>query len=319
LGLENLGAELLSSWIADSLWRHRVYGTRVNASFGRFSIEPAVVWQELELRTGKGSLASAVWGATASASGRSGKLEINFATTGGGFALQALAAGKSAGSRWEYEYWNIPTGFRQPLLQAHSDPDREWIDYPELDARLENSSTGESGGRAFLRAGGARTFGQVSAAVWRERATRPAAVRISASAQKGISHGTMRIRYAQRSRRIESSREQRHEAGIYTEYRGLFSEIGARRTRSELSSSASVGLHLTSGLRIHTAALGVWEGRATWNAYDPSRSTRQFMTLRVDQRLPFPRGELSLHWRWRSAHASHEAAMSLRIDSSLYL
>ena len=159
----------------------------------------------------------------------------------------------------------------------------------------------------------------MTAPLWREHPYRSASVQLGAAAQTGGRVRKLRIEYTHLSRSVYLSQSLRHEVGLFTQYRSVFAEARGRILRGEGLPSGTVGGRLAGGVRVHTAGAGQWEVRATWDSYDLSLASRQFVTLRVDQRLPFHRGELALHLRWRSAYASQAAVLSLRVDSSVYL
>lgn len=313
-------AEVTGSSVWDSLWRHRALGGRIKVRLGRFAIEPALIGQELEYGVHHGSFSSLVSGLSVESKAGSHSFRVNSAVTSRSLALQTLAAGKAAArTRWECEYWTIPAGFRNPLLHARGEYDREPVEYPELGTRLLNASTGESGGRLSMRIGGSRNFGGVGASVWREQRFRPASVRLTAVVQTADVTRMLRLEYSHSSRPVDGLREIRHETGLFTSYRAVFAQALGRWTWGTGLPLGAAGGRLAGGVRVHTASAGVWEVKAAWDAYDLSLASGQFVTLRVDQSLPFRRGEFAVHLRWRSSYAARAATLSVRIDSSVYL
>jgi hypothetical protein len=312
-------AEAFGSTVSDALWQHRAMGARLGVDIGTISIEPAVLAQCLSYRLAPAAYSSTVWGLSATARRQSTTVSLNSAVIHRTLAFQVAATGRARLAHWEMDYWAIPPGFRQPLLQARGEPDREWVDYPELGKHIPSASTGESGGRVCLRSGGSRTFGEVSTTVWREQPLRPAAVRIEAVAQRTRGRRTVRVEYLHLLQPDLVEFEGRHEARVLARYSGISGELRGKWTRSPECPKGAAGGRIAGGLRVNSVGRGQWQFRAAWDAYDLDSASRQFVTLRIDHSLPLRRGELGVHLRWRSAYASHVAAWSLSIDSSVYL
>lgn len=311
--------ELFGSSMSDSVWQHRVLGLRCRALSSSWWIESAAVAQSLQRRAFPQHFGTMTWGLSAGARVESASFLVHSALAEGAPAVQLQVAGKSAPARWQLEYWSVSGAFRNPLAHAAGEIDRELVPYPELDTSLASASTGEFGGRVVLRSGRATTFGKAQATVWREHAFQPAGVRLEAAAQHGGRARIVRLEYLHQSRSGTSEFSRRHQMDLRGQYKNLHGELGGRWTQSTAATQPRLCGRAAAGFRVHAAGTGLWEAGVAWDAYDLSMASGRFVTLRVHHSLPLGHGELAWHLRWRSAYAAHAAALSLRIDSSVYL
>lgn len=310
-------ADAFGSVMSDSVWRHRVLGFRLRVSSALCWVEPAWLAQELQ-RISVTSFAENAWGLSAGTILGAVSFNVQCALARSAPAFQMQANGKHDPAKGRLEYWRIAEGFRNPLAHATGEFDREFIRYPELDTTLANATTGESGGRVYLRTGRTSRFCEVQATIWREHAFQPAGVRLEAAAQSGDSFRKVRLAYLHQQRPgFEFSR--RHQVDLDGQYRNLHGEVGGRWTQIAPESLPRVGGHAAAGFRVHAAGTGLWEAGMAWDVYDLSLASGRFVTLRIHHSLPLGHGELAWHLRWRSAYASHAAALSLQVDSSVYL
>ena len=319
IALTRLESEVFGSSIVGARWQHRAAGARIRAIAGPVWIEPALLAQHLGRMPSDLLYQSLVWGLSGGLEVGNTTLQLQSAVTSGAPAFQAHVSGKRSAARWQVEYWRVSPAFRNPLLHARGEIDREFVYYPELDTSLASASTGESGGSVALRSGGARVFGEVGATVWREHPSRPAAVRLEAATQASGQRRMVRLEFLHLKRPGQVEFNRRHEVALKARRGGVFGELRGKWTQLTYTSPLRVGGRLAAGIDVKTAHVGLWEAGVAWDAYDLSLASGQFVTLRVHHSLPLGHCELAWHLRWRSAYATYPAALSLRLNSSVYL
>jgi hypothetical protein len=310
---------VLHSSLSDSIYTHTVRGVRTRIQFGRMSIEPALVIQRLRANGGDAEFAGRFWGFAGVWKGPSLSLELDLATNEQTIAVQARAYGQSDRSRWWLEYWHIPRAYRNPLLQARGESDREVVYYPELDVALSSASTGERGGRLDVRLGGTASYVRLHMAAWRESEFRQASLRARVTARRALPLVAIQADYLLYSRVTGGLQGQRHEARIRISRRRVFASGRIRLTDEEMSAFGPLGGQLAGGIGFPLSHVGVWSVTLAAESYDLRTQAKQFVTVRVAQQLPFRHGRMDLNLRWRSTYASQPSALSLRVDSRVYL
>jgi hypothetical protein len=281
--------------------------------------EPALLIQRLGAINTNELFSGRFWGLAGAWHAPSVSLELNLASNERVAAVQARAYGRSGNRRWWLEYWLIPGAFRNPLLHARGESDRELVYYPELDASFSSASTGERGGRLDVRFGGTLSYVRLHMVAWREETYRQASVRVRATLRQTLTNTAVQTDYLLYSRISDGSRRHRHVGQVKVSRKYVSLSGRVRITDGETSTFGPLSGQLAGSIGFPLSHVGAWSLTLAADSYDLSTQAKQFVTIRVAQQLPFRYGRMDVHLRWRSTYASGPSALSLRVDSRVYL
>jgi hypothetical protein len=297
---------------------HRIWGIRGQQTLLGTHCESAFMHQVLDRRATRGLFAAGTTGFSVWRGTRTAGWRTDLGLTRAGCALQAHAVGQIDGdASWRIAVWNISPRYRNPVLYARGESDRERISYPELDVELSSTSTGESGGegRLKLRRGSRDT--EMRLTYWREQPLYAASLRATLRHGLHTVGGRLDVTYSVRVQ-SEGDRQLYHVWSVGFTRSRFFATASMRRQRSATPQSERLSARLTSGLRLPPEAFGHLHVSAAYESRDLTYPDADFLTLRLDHELPVSaHGQVGLHVRWRSPYRSYGSSLSLRIATAL--
>ena len=309
--------EALVSVRRDDELEHRTTGLRYTLRRGAVSVAPAFVWQRLAVRADRASFPMNHGGVSFEVTRGQPRLRTDLAFSGRNAAIQVQLERRSRDFNWRAAYWRIPVGFRNPLLHAHGESDREAVEYPELDLELSSASTGESGGEVEVRFG-PRSSSRVWFTCWREQPFRRASLRAGIGQRVralGLRWSGSLYHY---TRDDEGDRLHRTECALSVDQKHALASLRVRRTPGHWPPFGSTSGQVRIGARSGLASLGFTTVATTFETYDLARGDRFFWTVQIDQRMQVHATQaIELHLRWRSGYGDTPRSLTLRIDWSL--
>lgn len=309
--------EVLYSSRSDSLLSHRAVGLRLNLTSGALTLTPAIIQQQIVDLRHTGRFSAHYGGLSAVYRGEKEVFRSDIALSAEGVALQSEWTGSERDRvSWRFELWHIPESFRNPLMHAQAQSDRELVKYPEIERELSSTSTGERGGELGLVLGPPNARTELRGTWWRENSHRQASLRASIVFQRPFINGHIKFGYSIRHRPELLGVATKQRIQIRLQGKHLWSLVSAHVTEQAGLRPRMKGGQLRCGYKSREQGLGTISLSASIDVSDLRGDG--FVTIRYSQLLRQSSGQtLSMYLRWRSAYNTSPVLLSLRVKTEI--